>query len=75
MATTVKGIEIESFLKNYPRISYDQALNMLENAKKKLKIEASEMPGGDDLGSCEMSAEELFKSPLVIIILRINHFT
>lgn len=70
-----KGIieRLESFSKEtpYPRISYDQALNMLENAreKKKLKIEASEMPKwGDDLGStCEKYlAEELFKSPIMV---------
>ena len=70
-----KGIikRLESFSREtpYPRISYDEALNMLTNAreKKKLKIEDSEMPKwGDDLGSkCERYlAEDLFKSPIMV---------
>ena len=70
-----KGIikRLESFSKEtpYPRISYDEALNMLISAKekKKLKIDVSDMPKwGDDLGSvCERYlAEELFKSPIMV---------
>ena len=69
-----KGL-IESLEKyrdeEYPRISYDDALVVLEKAKqnRKLKISDEDMPvWGDDLGSvCEKYlAEQHFKLPLVI---------
>jgi asparaginyl-tRNA synthetase len=55
----------------YPRLSYDDALEMLIQAKKKkkLKIEDCDMPKwGDDLGSaCEKYlAEEVYSSPIMV---------
>uniref|UniRef100_A0A6C0EJC3 asparagine--tRNA ligase n=1 Tax=viral metagenome TaxID=1070528 RepID=A0A6C0EJC3_9ZZZZ len=55
----------------YPRISYDEALDILEKAKstKKFKVSNEDMPEwGDDLGSvCERYlAEDHYKSPLMI---------
>ena len=55
----------------YPRISYDEALDVLINARRqrKLKLRDEDMPSwGDDLGSvCERYlAERHYKSPLMI---------
>jgi asparaginyl-tRNA synthetase len=55
----------------YPRISYDEAIAILNEAKrdKKLKVEPKDMPEwGDDLGSvCEKYlAEVKFNSPIMV---------
>lgn len=70
-----KGIldRLEKFSSDtmYPRISYDEAIKILESErqKKRLKIEDKDMPKwGDDLGSvCEKYlAEQMYKSPIMV---------
>lgn len=70
-----KGIasRLQSYLDigEFPRISYTNALSILNKAKKEknLKISDEEMPSwGDDLGSvCEKYlAEEMFQSPIMV---------